>query len=49
VVNEALRKELLRRSRELAMERLMQLRKHTGTLSARDIVESVRKDRSRRG
>jgi hypothetical protein len=49
VVNEALRKELLRRSRELAMERLMQLRKNTGTLSARDIVESVRKDRSRRG
>jgi Arc/MetJ family transcription regulator len=49
VVNEVLRKELLRRSRELAMERLMQLRKNTGTLSARDIVESVRKDRSRRG
>ena len=49
VVNEALRKELLRRSRVLAMERLMQLRKKTGTLTARDIVESVRKDRSRRG
>ncbi len=49
VVNEALRKELLRRSRELAMARLMQLRKNSGTLSARDIVESVRKDRSRRG
>ena len=49
VVNEALRKELLRRSRELAMERLVQLRKKTGTLSAQEIEESVRKDRSRRG
>ena len=49
VVNEVLRKELLRKSRDLAMDRLMQLRKKTGTLTARDIVESVRKDRSRRG
>lgn len=49
VVNEALRRELLRRKRELAMEQLIRLRKKTGTLSSRDIVESVRKDRARRG
>lgn len=49
VVNEALRKELLRRKREAAMEQLKRLRNKTGTLSSQDIVESVRKDRARRG
>lgn len=47
VVNEALRKELLRRKREVAREQLMRLRKKTGTLSGQDIVESLRKDRDR--
>ncbi len=48
VVNEALRKELLRRRRELAMERLRELRQKTGTLRGQEIVEAVRKDRARR-
>ena len=49
VVNEALRKALLRRKRELAMQQLTRLREKTGTLSAQDILESVRKDRARHG
>ena len=49
VANEALRRELLRRKRELATERLKELRQEIGTLSGREIVESVRKDRARRG
>ncbi len=48
VVNEALRKEVLRRRRELAMERLKEIRQKTGTLSGREIVEAVRKDRTGR-
>ncbi len=48
VVNEALRKELLRRRRELAMERLKEIRQNTGTLGGREIVDALRKDRARR-
>jgi hypothetical protein len=48
VVNEALRKELLRRKRELAMEQLKEIRQQTGTLTGREIVEAVRNDRTRR-
>ncbi len=48
VVNEALRKELLRRRRELAMERLKEIRQTTGTLGGREIVDALRKDRARR-
>ncbi len=48
VVNEALRKELLRRRRELAMDRLKEIRRKTATLSGQEIVEAVRKDRARR-
>jgi hypothetical protein len=49
VVNEALRKELQRRRRGLAMERLKEIRQETGTLHGREIVASVRKDRARPG
>jgi hypothetical protein len=48
VLNEALRKELVRRRRELAMERLEEIRQKTGTLSGREIVDAVPKDRARR-
>ncbi len=48
VVNEALRRELLRRRRALATERLKEIRQKTGTLSGREIVEAVRKVRARR-
>jgi Arc/MetJ family transcription regulator len=48
VVNEALRREFLRRRRELAMDRLKEIRQKTGTFSGREIVEAVRKDRTRR-
>lgn len=47
VINEALRKELLHRKRELAAARIKQLRKRSATLNGREIVEAVRKDRSR--
>ncbi len=49
VVNEALRRELQRRRRGLAMERLKEIRRETGTLRGREIVASVRKDRARPG
>ena len=49
VVNEALRRELLRRRRQLATERLMRLRDATGTLRAREILDAVRRDRKRGG
>jgi len=49
VVNEALRKELLRRRRQLATDRLMRLRDAAGTLRAREILDAVRKDRKRGG
>ena len=49
VVSEALRKELLRRRRELATERLKAVRNKTGNLSGHEIVGTLRKDRARRG
>jgi predicted transcriptional regulator len=49
VVNEALRRELLRRRRQLATDRLMRLRDATGTLRAREILDAVRRDRKRGG
>lgn len=47
VINEALRKELLHRKRERAAARIKQLRTRSATLNGREIVEAVRKDRSR--
>ncbi len=47
VINEALRKELLQRKRELAAARIKQLRKRSATLNGREIVEAVRKNRTR--
>lgn len=47
VVNEALRKELLRRKRQLATETIHKLRKQTATLTEKDIVEAVQRDRTR--
>jgi Arc/MetJ-type ribon-helix-helix transcriptional regulator len=47
VINDALRKELLYRKRELAAARIKQLRQRSATLNSREIVEAVRKDRSR--
>lgn len=47
VINEALRKELLHRKRELAAARINQLRQRNVTLNSREIVDAVRKDRSR--
>ena len=47
VINEALRKELLHRKRELAAARIKQLRQRSAMLNRREIVEAVRKDRSR--
>lgn len=47
VVNEALRKELLRRKRQLATETVQRLRKQTATLTEKDIVEAVQRDRTR--
>ena len=46
VVNEALRKELLRRKRESATETLQLLRKKTATLIGRDVLRAVREDRT---
>ena len=48
VINEALRKELLRRKRELAAARIQELRKRSATLGGREIVSALRKDRMRR-
>ena len=47
VVNEALRKELLRRKRQHATEIIGHLRKQSATLSAREITAAVRKERTR--
>lgn len=46
VVNEALRRELLRRKRESAAETLQLLRKKTATLIGRDVLRAVREDRT---
>jgi hypothetical protein len=47
VINEALRRELLRRKRVQATERLRRLRKKTATLGTAEITQAVRQDRSR--
>ena len=47
VVNEALRHELMRRKRQLATDAIHRLRKRSATLSETDIVEAVRRDRTR--
>ncbi len=47
VINEALRRELLARKRELAAARIKQLRKRSATLRGDEIVSVLRKDRSR--
>jgi hypothetical protein len=49
VVNEALRRELLLRKRAFATERLREIREKIGTMSGREIVDAVRKDRARHG
>lgn len=48
VINEALRKELLHRKRELATEKIHRLRKRSATFQSEEIVNAVRKDRARR-
>lgn len=45
MVNEALRKELLRRKRDLAMQQLLRLREKTATLTSRDITAALQRDR----
>ncbi len=47
VINNALRKELLHRKRELAATRIKQLRKRSATLRGHEIVGAVRQDRTR--
>jgi len=47
VVSEALRNELLRRKRQHATEVLRHLRKRSATLSGKEIVDAVRRDRKR--
>lgn len=47
VVNEALQNELLRRKRRQAAEAVQQLRKRSATLSGKEIVQAVRRDRAR--
>lgn len=49
VVNEALRKELLHRKREQANKRLHELRKRSATLSSKEIVTAVKRDRTSTG
>ena len=49
VVNEALRKELLRRKRQHATEEIMRLRPRSATLSGKEILVAVRKDRTNTG
>jgi len=47
VVNEALENELRRRKRKHATEMVHHLRKRSATLSEKEIVEAVRRDRTR--
>ena len=47
VINEALRKELLHRKRELATARIQELRKRSATFRGPEIVSAVRRDRTR--
>ena len=46
-MNEALHHELLRRKRQLAIDEVQRLRKRSATLSEADIVEAVRRDRTK--
>lgn len=46
-VNEALRHELLRRKRRYAANLVSRLRKRSATLSGKEIVEAVRRDRAK--
>jgi hypothetical protein len=47
VINEALRKELLRIKRTKVTEKLLNLRTKGGPVSSREIIEVLRKDRRR--
>ncbi len=47
VINEALRNELRRRKRVQATEIVRRLRKRSATLSGKEIVQAVRRDRTR--
>ncbi len=47
VINEALRKELLRRKRETARKQIQLLRTRSATLKSEEIVALVRRDRRR--
>jgi hypothetical protein len=47
VINDALRKELLRRKRSVATERLLELRKRTAKFSEKAILSVLRQDRAR--
>lgn len=47
VVNEALRHELLRRKRRQATEAVHRLRKRSATLTEKEILDAVRRDRER--
>jgi metal-responsive CopG/Arc/MetJ family transcriptional regulator len=47
VVNEALRNELLKRKRQHATEVVHRLRKQSATLTGKEIVAAVRRDRTR--
>jgi metal-responsive CopG/Arc/MetJ family transcriptional regulator len=49
VVNEALRKELLRRKRDHVTQTLRGLRKRSATVSGEEIMAVVRRDRRRVG
>lgn len=49
VVSEALEHELLRRKRRHAAEIVNRLRKRSATLSGKEIVDAVRRDRKRTG
>ena len=48
VINEAVRKELDRRQKQEAMANLARLRKVTGRLSGKEILNALRQDRGRR-
>jgi hypothetical protein len=47
VVNEALRNELLKRKRQHATDAVRRLRKQSATLSGKEILAAVRKERIR--
>jgi hypothetical protein len=49
VVNEALWKELLHRKREQATKKLQEIRKRSATLTSKEIVEALKRDRTSTG